>query len=168
MVRQLRSFALPFGALIVIPFLLVFDFHRPSLRLFLPLPVAQAAAGTVLCLAGLLLLVSTISLFARHGRGTLAPWDPTSRLVIRGPYARTRNPMISGVASVLLGEAALCGSLSLLAWLVIFVAANTLYFKLFEEPGLVKRFGKAYEEYRRNVPMWIPRVRPWRPPGDKP
>ena len=30
-----------------------------------------------------------------------------------------------------------------------------------EEEGLVKRFGQEYEEYRRNVPRWIPRLKAW-------
>ena len=32
-----------------------------------------------------------------------------------------------------------------------------------EEPGLEKRFGAEYVEYKRNVPRWIPRLKPWRP-----
>ena len=34
---------------------------------------------------------------------------------------------------------------------------------LVEEPGLVNRFGEDYEEYRRNVPRWVPRLRAWEP-----
>ena len=34
-----------------------------------------------------------------------------------------------------------------------------------EEPGLEKRFGDSYREYRRNVRRWLPRVTPWRPIG---
>ena len=35
------------------------------------------------------------------------------------------------------------------------------FIPLFEEPGLVKRFSPAYEEYQRHVPRWVPLVRPW-------
>ena len=31
-----------------------------------------------------------------------------------------------------------------------------------EEPGLEKRFGDSYREYRRNVRRWLPRITPWR------
>ena len=74
--------------------------------------------------------------------------------------------MISGVFFILLGEAALAASLPLLGWLIIFVVANLVYIPLAEEPGLVERFGDDYLAYRRNVPRWIPRVRPWE--GGKP
>ena len=38
-----------------------------------------------------------------------------------------------------------------------------VYMPLVEEPGLAKRFGEEYEEYCRNVPRWIPKVRGWEP-----
>lgn len=47
-------------------------------------------------------------------------------------------------------------------WFICIVVVNTIYFKLSEEPGLVKRFGTEYKQYRQNVPMWIPRLKPWR------
>jgi protein-S-isoprenylcysteine O-methyltransferase Ste14 len=98
-IRQLFSFILPFTVEIVVPFLLLFDFRRRSLRLFLPHPVLQGVAGGLLIIGGLALLAATVSRFIRQGRGTLAPWDPPRRLVIEGPYAHTRNPMISGSAA---------------------------------------------------------------------
>jgi protein-S-isoprenylcysteine O-methyltransferase Ste14 len=110
---------------------------------------------------GLLLIVRTISLFATLGRGTLAPWDPTTRLVVRGPYRRVRNPMISGVLFALLGEAGLFASPALLLWFAVVWAVNAVYIPLVEEPGLQRRFGAEYERYAAHVPRWIPRVRPW-------
>jgi protein-S-isoprenylcysteine O-methyltransferase Ste14 len=117
--------------------------------------------GAVLVAVGLLLVVRTVALFASVGRGTLAPWDPTERLVVRGPYRRVRNPMISGVLFILLGEAAALGSLGVLAWFAAVLALNATYIPLVEEPGLVRRFGEDYERYRRHVPRWLPRLRPW-------
>jgi protein-S-isoprenylcysteine O-methyltransferase Ste14 len=120
-----------------------------------PWPLA-VLGGALLC-AGLGLIAWTVALFAGIGRGTLAPWDPTSRLVVRGPYRHVRNPMISGVLAVLLGEAALFGSLELLAWFAVVFAVNAVYFPLVEEPGLRRRFGADYEEYAARVPRWLPR-----------
>ena len=122
---------------------------------------AAAALGVTLIAIGLVLIVRTIALFAEVGRGTLAPSDPTKRLVVRGPYRYVRNPMISGVLFVLLGEAALFGSLPLLVWFGVVAAVNAVYLPLVEERGLRRRFGEDYEAYRANVPRWIPRLRPW-------
>ena len=115
------------------------------------------AIGAALIAAGLALWLWTVRLFARVGRGTLAPWDPTRRLVVEGPYRHVRNPMISAVATVLLGEALLLGSTELLMWFALFLAINTAYFALVEEPGLERRFGDEYRKYRRTVPRWLPR-----------
>jgi len=121
------------------------------------------AAGCVLVAAGVGLIAWTVALFAAVGRGTLAPWDPTERLVVRGPYRHVRNPMISGVLALLLGEAALFGSPALLAWFAAVLAVNAVYLPLVEEPGLHRRFGADYDAYRAHVPRWLPRPRPWDP-----
>jgi protein-S-isoprenylcysteine O-methyltransferase Ste14 len=120
-----------------------------------------AIAGVPLVAAGLLLMITTIRLFASAGRGTLAPWDPTARLVVRGPYRYVRNPMISGVLAVLLGEAALAASLHLLLWFGAVFALNAVYIPLVEERGLEARFGEEYRTYKAHVPRWLPRLRPW-------
>jgi protein-S-isoprenylcysteine O-methyltransferase Ste14 len=117
--------------------------------------------GVALIALGFALWVWTVRLFMRIGKGTLAPWDPTRQLVVEGPYRRVRNPMITAVLAVLLGEAALFGSPALLTWAALFLAINWTYFVLVEEPGLERRFGDDYRAYRRNVPRWIPRRTPW-------
>jgi len=122
-----------------------------------------ALFGIMSIAAGVSLIAWTVALFAGAGRGTLAPWDPTTRLVVRGPYRHVRNPMISGVLAVLLGEAALFGSLAVLGWFAAVLALNAVYFPLVEEPDLRLRFGEAYETYREHVPRWLPRLRPWEP-----
>jgi protein-S-isoprenylcysteine O-methyltransferase Ste14 len=126
-----------------------------------PFPALQAAGGGAVIAVGFGMLVWTIALFATVGGGTLAPWQPPGRLVVRGIYRHVRNPMISAVILVLLGESALFGSAAVLAWCGFFFVGNVVYFKFSEEPGLVRRFGDEYLEYKRNVPRWIPRLRPW-------
>ena len=120
-------------------------------------PWPMALLGAALIGAGFALWLWTVRLFARIGRGTLAPWDPTRRLVVEGPYRHVRNPMISAVAAVLLGEALLFRSTALLILFLVFLAINTAYFVLSEEPGLERRFGDEYREYKRTVPRWVPR-----------
>jgi protein-S-isoprenylcysteine O-methyltransferase Ste14 len=160
--RQLLSVVLlPVTMTVVIPALLVLAYGTevgwdlPGVLAALP-----AAAGVVAIVAGLRLAYETISLFGTEGKGTLAPWDPTRRLVVRGPYLRVRNPMITGVGLTLLGEALLLGSVPILVALGLFALANAIYIPLVEEPGLVDRFGEEYKLYRRHVPRWIPRRRP--------
>jgi protein-S-isoprenylcysteine O-methyltransferase Ste14 len=121
--------------------------------------------GCALIACGLALWVWTLRLFIRIGEGTLAPWDPTRHLVVEGPYRRVRNPMITAVLALLLGEAALFGSPALLVWCALFLGINWVYFVIHEEPGLERRFGDDYRAYRRNVPRWIPRRTPWTPAG---
>ncbi len=125
-----------------------------------PLPWLGLAAG----LPGALFAVWSALLFGRHGEGTAAPWDPPTRLVVRGPYRHVRNPMISGVCALLLAEALLLGSGLLAGWFAVFTLGNASYLPLVEEPGLLRRFGEDYAAYRRAVPRWIPRLRPWTVP----
>lgn len=121
--------------------------------------------GAVLVADGLAFFVWTLRTFVRQGRGTLAPWDPTQRLVIEGPYRYVRNPMITAVLAILAGEAVILGSAAIGVWAAAFFLMNAVYFPLSEEPGLEARFGADYEQYKQNVPRWIPRVHPW-PPKD--
>jgi protein-S-isoprenylcysteine O-methyltransferase Ste14 len=159
----LRAAALLPGVVaIVIPALLVW-FYGTDVGWGLPGPLAAVTVGVGagLIFVALRLWHATVRLFASVGRGTLAPWDPTRKLVVAGPYRRVRNPMISAVTFVLLGEALVLGSIAILIEFAVFALINAIYIPLAEEPGLVRRFGNEYEEYRRAVPRWIPRRRPW-------
>ena len=135
----------------------------------LPASLLPSILGCALLALGLLLMYRTISLFAGFGEGTLAPWDPPRRLVVRGVYRRVRNPMISGVFFVLLGEAILLGSPPIFVWFLVVSAVNAVYIPFVEEPDLSQRFGEEYLVYKRNVPRWVPRLRPWtQEPGPRP
>lgn len=150
---------------VVVPLLLTLWAGPSSTPLVGPLPAIALTVGLALVAAGLFLISWTVGLFHRRGRGTLAPFDPPEQLVVHGPYRHVRNPMISGVLGVLLGESIALLSPVLLAWFVVFFALNALLFPLWEEPQLTRRFGSEYEEYCRNVPRWLPRRHPWQPAG---
>ena len=77
-------------------------------------------------------------------------------------------PMIMGVVTVLLGESVLTGSWVILLWVVFFFTLNHVYFIVSEEPGLEKRFGESYRQYKQHVPRWIPRLTPWQNDEEKP
>ncbi|HVI46031.1 MAG TPA: isoprenylcysteine carboxylmethyltransferase family protein [Chitinophaga sp.] len=148
---------LPFVVTVIVPYL-VYD---PEQRL-IPDHMLLKCAGIIALLAGLTLLVTTVLLFARIGKGTLAPWQPTQKLVISGPYRHCRNPMISGVLLILISETLLLHSTNLLITSVLFFVINTLYFIYSEEPGLEERFGEDYRRYKRQVPRWVPKMSPYK------
>lgn len=161
--------ALPFTATVAVPVVLMLTAgFGPGWGLRGAPAALFVAAGVVLALLGLRLAYETISLFRSAGEGTLAPWDPTRRLVVRGPYLRVRNPMITGVGLVLLGEGVALGSTAILIEFGLFALANALWMPLVEEPGLERRFGDEYLEYKRIVPRWIPRAAEISPPGRPP
>lgn len=161
--RLIRAVVLlPGNAVVVIPAVIVWLARNSDYGLQ---PVSPADftlwAGAAAALPGLFFGVWTMRLFSATGDGTPAPWDPIRKLIVSGPYRHVRNPMITGVIFMLAGEALVFQSLALLCWAVFFVVANLIYLPVFEEPGLERRYGDQYRRYRRNVPRWLPRLRPW-------
>ena len=118
-------------------------------------------AGAVCFLIGLTLFGWSLYLFATRGKGTLAPWDPPKHLVVTGPYRYVRNPMISGVLMIIMGESVFIGSVSLFLWMLTFFVFNQIHFLIYEEPNLESRFGDEYRRYKAGVPRWIPRLSAW-------
>jgi protein-S-isoprenylcysteine O-methyltransferase Ste14 len=125
------------------------------------------AAGAVLFIAGAIVLVSAFVRFVTEGIGTPAPVAPTARLVMGGLYRFVRNPMYLAVLGAIVGQALLFGRPALLGYGVIVAIAFVVFVRFYEEPTLLRTFGDEYEEYRRAVPGWWPRLRPWAPDGDE-
>jgi protein-S-isoprenylcysteine O-methyltransferase Ste14 len=164
--RQIRAVAvLPGNVTLVVPALILVLGGGPNVGWGLggAPAVLVALLGVALIGVGFAVWLWTVRLFSRIGKGTLAPWDPTAKLVIEGPYRHMRNPMITAVATFLVGESILFGSLWILAWGALFIVLNFAYFPLVEEPGLERRFGEEYRAYKRAVPRWVPRRTPWHP-----
>jgi protein-S-isoprenylcysteine O-methyltransferase Ste14 len=105
--------------------------------------------GVVAACLGLALAFWTVSLFTKFGQGTPAPWDPPQKLVVRGPYRYVRNPMITSVLFMLTAESLLLQSWPIFLWLLTFFLLNCIYFPLFEERSLEKRFGEDYRVYKK-------------------
>lgn len=163
LIRHLFAIAvLPFVVTVVVPLWIVRRYDVRPVLVGSPTHIALQVAGLAVLFVGLALFASSLRRFAADGRGTLAPWDPPRRLVVRGPYRYVRNPMISGVLFVLFGEALMLGSVPHLWWATFFFAINAVYIPLLEEPVLAARFPESYDEYKRNVPRLVPRLRPWR------
>ncbi|MCX7981914.1 MAG: isoprenylcysteine carboxylmethyltransferase family protein [Syntrophales bacterium] len=109
-------------------------------------------------LVGLFLWIWSVFQFLRAG-GTPVPINPPPQLVQSGPYAYTRNPMLSGVFLMLFGVGLLLNSISLIfIYTPLFIIASILEFKLIEEPELEKRLGETYLAYKRKTPLLIPKL----------
>ena len=96
--------------------------------------------------------------FAAFGRGTPAPIDAPKRLVIRGLYRFTRNPMYVGVLTVILGWAVLFQSAILVVYALFVGTCFHLFIVFYEERHLRRRFGAEYEDYCARVGRWLPRL----------
>lgn len=163
MFKQARAIALPVTVAGIIPMLILTRYPpNAGWGLSAPLNLLPAMTGLALIVAGLTLILTTVSMFITLGKGTLAPWDPPRKLVITGSYRYVRNPMISGVVALVLGQAVLIGSFPLLLYALAVFVINAVYIPLSEEPGLRKRFGVDYDDYVRHVPRWVPRRTPYK------
>lgn len=150
--------ALPFTVTVIIPYFL----NSLAVPLFNEPPVITKIIGAAFFLSGLSLQLATTVLFKKFGQGTLAPWQPTQKLVIRGPYRYCRNPMITGVLMMLVGEALFLNARGVCIWAGMFFVMNTMFFIFKEEPDMHNRFGEQYDRYKSQVPRWIPKLTPYK------
>ena len=118
--------------------------------------------GALLVAAGAVVLVDAFVRFVVEGIGTPAPVAPTQRLVVGGLYRYVRNPMYLAVGATIVGQAVLLGRPILLLYAVAFAFVVFAFVRGYEEPTLARQFSSEYEDYRRAVPGWWPRLRPWR------
>lgn len=95
--------------------------------------------------------------FAVFGRGTPAPIDAPKKLVVRGLYRYTRNPMYLGVLTIILGWAVLYKAPRLVLYALCVGVCFQCFIVFYEEPHLQRVFGSSYEEYRARVGRWLPR-----------
>jgi protein-S-isoprenylcysteine O-methyltransferase Ste14 len=155
--KQLVSVVtLPVTVTLIVPIMIVTGFHYVPFWGLESIAALPLITGSLFVSSGLILLLATISFFISKGDGTIAPWAPTNKLITTGVYAHVRNPMITGVFFVLIGESTLIGSLSLTIYTLVFILVNLFYIPLIEEPKLVERFGKKYLIYKKKVSRWIP------------
>jgi protein-S-isoprenylcysteine O-methyltransferase Ste14 len=119
--------------------------------------------GVALMVAGAPFFVSFASRFAIEGRGTPAPVAPTRHLVVGGAFRFVRNPGYIGVVALVLGQALFFVSAELAVWAAALALGFHLFVLFYEEPTLRAAYGEDYEHFCREVPRWLPRLRP-RPP----
>ena len=124
---------------------------------------AGRCLGLFTSASGVALYLWTIVLFAK-AQGTQVPLAPTKSIVASGPYAVSRNPMVTSAIIMVCGAGVLLNSWSfMLAGLVIPIP-YLIYIKLVEEKELEARFGEAYLAYKKSTPFIVPKIGRWRPP----
>lgn len=121
-----------------------------------PLPWPLRVAGIVSLVVGAAGVVWCFLLFVREGQGTPNPWAPPRKLMTRGPFAWTRNPIILSHALASLGVALLIGSGTAIL-LVLLLGIPVQCVVRHEEATLEARYGDAYRAYKASVPRWLPR-----------
>ncbi|MBA3810914.1 MAG: isoprenylcysteine carboxylmethyltransferase family protein [Caulobacteraceae bacterium] len=96
-----------------------------------------------------------IALFQREGTEVNPTSPANAKLVTRGPYRLTRNPMYLGLVVVSLGIALWVGAWPMLAApFAVFATANWVHIP-FEEAKMRRQFGAAYDDYVGRVRRWI-------------
>lgn len=93
--------------------------------------------------------------FASFGRGTPAPIDAPSRLVVRGLYRYSRNPMYVAVLTVILAWSIRYQLPALLLYGAVVGLCFRSFVVFYEEPYLSRTFGAEYADYRARVPRWL-------------
>lgn len=111
--------------------------------------------GIALIITGGTIMAACILRFITEGRGTISPLDPTKKLIVRGLYRYSRNPMYVGVMLTLVGGAVFSWSLPLLVYALMMFAAFNIFILLHEEPRLRRDFGEEYRAYCAQVRRWL-------------
>lgn len=137
--------------------------HVTGMQL-IPIASLRVTVAVILSFFGLLFGVWSNVLLNRIGKGgplevagvEVSP--KTETLVVTGPYKYTRNPMLFGTCMLYYAEAVYLNSVIAAALATLFMIFMLVFVKLVEEPRLLKDFGSDYEQYRRQVSMFIPRI----------
>jgi protein-S-isoprenylcysteine O-methyltransferase Ste14 len=125
------------------------------------LPIWTSTLGIILVTVGGSMALLCLSTFLFHGRGTPAPFDPPRTFVVVGPYRYVRNPMYIGGWVMFVGLGLSLHSISIILFSFLWLGLAHLFVVFVEEPGLEKRFGGAYGDYKKTVNRWIPRWQSW-------
>lgn len=124
---------------------------------------ALRGLGAMCVLVGVAVIVHAFYRFVVEGLGTPVPAAPPSHLVVGGLFRHVRNPMYVALALMTGGQTLLFASWPLAIYFAVAWACTAAFVKIYEEPKLTDLFGDEYRTYKRHVPAWIPRVRPWTP-----
>ena len=116
----------------------------------LVLPEWLKPAGVVLLLTG-----GTVVLLC--GGMLSTPSIVPTEFVVRGVFRYVRNPMSLGAVTMMFGLGLSCRSISILLLSGLLFLFMHIFVVFVEEPGLEKRFGASYVQYKKSVNRWLPK-----------
>jgi protein-S-isoprenylcysteine O-methyltransferase Ste14 len=118
-------------------------------------PNGQAlAVGLTFVAIGFALAAFSVRNFRRAGT-TVVPGEPSTALVVTGPYHVTRNPIYIGLVLMYFGLAIVLTSLWVLLLLIPVLVVLQRGVVEREEDYLERQFGEAYRKYKARVPRWL-------------
>ena len=110
--------------------------------------------GLTFVAIGFALAAFSVRNFRREGT-TVVPGEPSTALVVTGPYYLTRNPIYIGLVLMYFGLAVILTSLWVLLLLIPVLAILQRGVVEREEVYLERQFGEAYRKYKARVPRWL-------------
>lgn len=125
------------------------------------LTVMTVIPGYILGISGFLLLLLTIYQFKYYSGEFPVSATPPDRIIQRGVFAVWRHPIYLFASIMLPGIAMIIRSKALLHIVFPAFILLVILYVIREESILIKRFGDQYIRYRKNVPLFIPRLRHW-------
>jgi protein-S-isoprenylcysteine O-methyltransferase Ste14 len=127
----------------------VVPFHLPDQRMLL----LQVLGGALGLIGAYLALAASIMLF--RNRTALLANRSAARLVIRGPFRYSRNPIYLGYTLLTIGAGVYADN----GWMMFSALAAAVITHLYvirkEEMHLLARFGYEFERYCRRTRVWI-------------
>lgn len=120
----------------------------------IPAPARYWIGGAILVGAFLGLGLWSVVIFRRTGQNE-NPWKPSPRLVTRGPFRITRNPMYLQMVLACIGFAVILASVWILLLTPLCAWVLHRFAILPEEAYLERRFGDEYRSYKRQVHRWL-------------
>ena len=131
------------------------------LSLVAPLGPGLGQANTLAVIVGLTFVAIGIALAGlslrrfRLAGTSVVPGEPSTALVVTGPYAFTRNPIYIGFVLAYFGLAIVLTSLWVLLLLIPVLLILQRGVVEREEAYLQRQFGDAYRQYQARVPRWL-------------
>ena len=119
-----------------------------------PWPLPLRFLGGVLVIAGVLLVGSAFSELVK-AHTTPDPRQPSTALVITGPYRFIRNPIYLGFLLIYLGFTLLAATLWGLLLSPFLVGTVTRWIIHAEEAYLGRKFKEEYQAYYSRVRPWV-------------